>query len=114
MILSGAVFMYAHNEIFFFGGVGVERTSCNIPFFLYSFQPAGFLALEELVEEDGSVGNQGLKDQRFALQWLQKNANAFRGDPQQVTLFGESAGAFSICFHLASPGSKVWHCHGLL
>ena len=72
----------------------------------YRLNPAGFLALEELVEEDGSVGNQGLKDQRFALQWLQKNANAFRGDPQQVTLFGESAGAFSICFHLASPGSK--------
>src|SRR5438132_587712 len=48
----------------------------------------------------------GILEQRAALQWVQRNIAAFGGDPAQVTLFGESAGAWSTCVHLVAPASR--------
>jgi para-nitrobenzyl esterase len=75
----------------------------------YRLNAFGFLALDELRNESGSggsSGNYGVQDQRFALQWVQRNIKQFGGDPTQVTIYGESAGAFSVCYHIASPASK--------
>lgn len=73
----------------------------------YRLGALGFLATDELRAEngDGSAGNMGLRDQRAAFQWIQRNIANFGGDPNRVTIFGESAGAFSVCYHLASPAS---------
>ena len=73
----------------------------------YRVGPFGFLALDELRREDShnSTGNMGLLDQRAALQWTRDNVQYFGGNPDNVTIFGESAGGFSVCWHLASPGS---------
>ncbi|XP_053994723.1 uncharacterized protein LOC128885013 [Hylaeus volcanicus] len=51
-------------------------------------------------------GNQGLKDQNLGMQWVQKNIEKFGGDPNRVTIMGESAGACSVLHHMASPMSK--------
>ncbi len=74
----------------------------------YRLGPFGFFAHPALAQEDEPVGNQGLRDQRMALQWVQENIAAFGGDPENVTIFGESAGSADVCYHVASPGS-----HGL-
>lgn len=71
----------------------------------YRLGPLGFLAHPALVAEDEhkSAGNYGLLDQQLAMRWVQRNIDAFGGDPGNVTLFGESAGAGSVCAHLISP-----------
>uniref|UniRef100_A0A7S3G3L1 Carboxylic ester hydrolase n=1 Tax=Palpitomonas bilix TaxID=652834 RepID=A0A7S3G3L1_9EUKA len=82
---------------------GVILVSAN-----YRLNALGFLALPELQKEDegNSTGNYGIMDQTFALQWVQRNIAAFGGDPSRVTIFGQSAGGFSVCVHVASPASK--------
>lgn len=84
----------------YMGSEGVVLVSMN-----YRLGVFGFLATEELANEseDGSFGNYGLADQTAAMEWVQRNVAAFGGDPDNVTLFGESAGGASVCGHLASP-----------
>jgi len=71
----------------------------------YRLNYFGFLALPALREEDPnkSVGSYGSLDQVAALKWVKKNIAAFGGDPQNVTVFGESAGGLSVCTLMASP-----------
>ncbi|KAJ6640456.1 hypothetical protein lerEdw1_013723 [Lerista edwardsae] len=59
-------------------------------------------------------GNVGLWDQHLALTWLKQNAAAFGGDPAQLTLLGQSAGAASVGFHLLSPASQPLFARAVL
>ncbi|XP_021925827.1 venom carboxylesterase-6-like [Zootermopsis nevadensis] len=68
----------------------------------YRLGVLGFLS----TGDDAAPGNFGLKDQAEALRWVQKNIEAFGGDSNRVTIFGESAGAMSAHFHILSPVSK--------
>ncbi|XP_053246416.1 cholinesterase [Podarcis raffonei] len=68
----------------------------------YRLGALGFLALPG---NEDAPGNAGLFDQRLALQWVQDNIAAFGGNPKSVTLFGESAGAGGVSYHLLSPQS---------
>ncbi len=74
----------------------------------YRVGALGFMAHPELARELGRTASPsyGLLDQRAALRWIQRNIRAFGGDPSSVTIFGESAGAFSVCAHLAMPASR--------
>ncbi len=69
--------------------------------FNYRLGLFGFMAVQGL--DPDANGDVGLEDQRLALRWIQRNAAAFGGDPGNVTVAGESAGAGSVCMHLLSP-----------
>ena len=71
----------------------------------YRLGALGFLAHPALRDSDGASGDYGIMDQQAALRWVRDNIAAFGGDPKNVTIFGESAGGFSVMSHLASPGS---------
>ncbi|MDB4974983.1 MAG: hypothetical protein JWN48_3324 [Myxococcaceae bacterium] len=74
----------------------------------YRLGALGFAALAELDEARPGTpsGNDGLRDQQLALQWVQDNIAAFQGDPENVTVFGESAGGASTCVHFVSPRAR--------
>ncbi|GAB5348650.1 carboxylesterase/lipase family protein [Alteriqipengyuania sp. 357] len=76
----------------------------------YRLGPLGWLAHEDLSDESeaGISGNYGLLDQIAALRWVQENISAFGGDPSNVTIMGESAGALSATYLMVSP-----QAHGL-
>ena len=69
----------------------------------YRLGPMGFLCLPELREEAGFTGNYGLYDQMTAIKWVRDNIAAFGGDPEAITIMGQSAGAMSVQQHCLSP-----------
>ena len=73
----------------------------------YRLGPLGFFAHQELNDENnGHSGNQGFRDQIAALEWVQSNISKFGGNPENVTIFGESAGSWSVNVLQASPLSQ--------
>ncbi len=74
----------------------------------YRLNIFGFLVHPELAKESGhgASGNYGLMDQLLALHWVHDNIAAFGGDPGNITIFGESAGSFSVSAQMASPLTK--------
>jgi para-nitrobenzyl esterase len=111
------VLVWIHGGTFIIGSGGeasydgqrlAEATGSVVVTINYRLGPMGFLAHPALAAEDAShpaSGMYGIEDQRAALTWVQNNAAAFGGDPENVTIFGESAGAIGVCMHLVSPPS---------
>ena len=97
--VSGAGAIYEGEEL---ARKGVVMVTVN-----YRMGPFGFLAHPELSKESGhGSGNYAILDQIAGLRWVQKNIAAFGGDPKRVTIFGESAGSWSVNFLIASPLGK--------
>ena len=71
----------------------------------YRLGPLGFACLPELKQEAGKTGNYGLYDQHTALLWVRDNIASFGGDPENITIMGQSAGGMSVQQHCLSPKS---------
>ncbi len=69
----------------------------------YRLGPLGFACFEEAAAQSGHTGNYGLYDQMTALKWVCDNIASFGGDPQKITIMGQSAGAMSVQQHCLSP-----------
>jgi para-nitrobenzyl esterase len=110
------VMVWIHGGAFVFGSGSdasydgshlVKRGNVVIVTLNYRLGALGYLAHPGLSSSDASMtsGNYGLLDQRAALNWVKTNIAAFGGDAANVTVFGESAGGRSVCWHLVAPGS---------
>lgn len=106
-----AVVLYLHGGGFSFGGLslGLLDTSVLSAFgnvvtvaVAYRLGAFGFLNLGI----DDAPGNMAFYDQLLAMEWVKKNIRSFGGDPDKITLMGQSAGSLSVGMHLISPKSK--------
>ena len=76
----------------------------------YRLGPFGFLKLDEVTNgQIKSTGNEGLMDQQLAIEWVKENIDEFGGNPENITLFGESAGAWSVALQSSvSPDGNLF------
>ncbi len=95
-----------HDTIF--DGTNLARQDVVLVSVNYRLGPFGFLAHPALAEESShnSAGNYGLLDKLAALNWVRDNIAQFGGNPDNVTIFGQSAGSQSVCALMASPLSR--------
>lgn len=87
----------------FYQANGLVEKGVVLVTFNYRLGPFGYMAHPALSEESGTSGNYGLLDQVAALRWVQSNISRFGGDPNNVTIFGESAGAQSVSELMSTP-----------
>lgn len=100
--IHGGCFFSGTGSPFLYGGDFFAENDVVFVGINYRLSVEGFLCLG--IKE--APGNAGLKDQIAALKWIQENIHQFGGDPNSVTLFGESAGAVSTSFMILSPAAK--------
>lgn len=89
-----------------FDGSGWARRGAVAVMANYRVGPLGYLTHEEIQKKYGRDGNFGLDDQLTALRWVRAHIAAFGGDPDNVTLMGQSAGAISVQYLCLNPGHR--------
>src|SRR5262249_16806396 len=106
--IHGGAFTEGSGEVSVYDGAELAKKGLVVVTINYRLGVFGFLTHPELSKESGrnSSGNYGLLDVVAALQWAQKNIAAFGGDPQRVTVAGQSAGASAVHALTASPLAK--------
>ena len=107
--IYGGAFVTGGAAMQFYDGTDLAKRGVVIMSFNYRLGELGFFAHPALASEhngDDAAGNFGLLDQIAALKWVQKNIAAFGGDPDNVTIFGESAGGMSVNDLVASPMAR--------
>lgn len=106
--IHGGGFSYGSGSLPQFDGAALARRGVVLVTINYRLGPLGYLAHPDLVRESsaGVAGNYGLLDQIAALAWVRDNISGFGGDPDRVTIFGQSVGSSSVCCLMASPLAK--------
>ena len=106
--IHGGAFRQGSGSLPAYSGASLARKGLVVVTINYRLGDFGFFAHPELTREarGAATGNFGLMDQIAALEWVRKNIAAFGGDPGNVTIFGESAGAASVIVLMASPKAR--------
>jgi para-nitrobenzyl esterase len=106
--IYGGGFTGGSGGMLWYDGEALAAKGPVIVTFNYRLGALGFFAHPELARESGrnASGNYGMMDAIAALQWVKRNISAFGGDPNNVTIFGESAGAIMIGALVGSPAAK--------
>ncbi|MBO6158195.1 MAG: carboxylesterase family protein [Firmicutes bacterium] len=104
--IHGGAFMHGWGSEKEFDGAGYAKRGVILVSIEYRMGVFGFLAHPALTEEAGRSGNYGILDQIAALDWVRENIAAFGGDPDNITVFGQSAGAMSTQTLISSPLTK--------
>lgn len=102
--IYGGVFQVGHSARSTFGPKYLVRNDVILVTFNYRVGVYGFMCLDTAEVP----GNQGLKDQLIALRWIKHNIEAFGGDANKITLFGQSAGGVSVDFHMMYTEEKLF------
>jgi para-nitrobenzyl esterase len=106
-IHGGAFVMGSGSTPLYSGRRLARRGDCVVVTLNYRLGALGFLSLRDLIPGAGDApSNLGIRDQIAALAWVRDNIDAFGGDPENVTLFGESAGAMSVATLLGTPSAR--------
>ncbi|CAH1117372.1 unnamed protein product [Phaedon cochleariae] len=100
--IYGGAFIFGNSSSEFYGPDNFLDRDIVVVTFNYRVGIFGFLSTMDME----SPGNYGLKDQNLALKWVQLNIKNFGGDKNSVTIAGQSAGAASVFYHIASPKSE--------
>ena len=101
LCLSIGLFFFSLPSYLFFRVLAAEENIIVVSI-QYRVASLGFL----FFDTEDTPGNAGLFDQLMALQWIKDNIARFGGNPNNITIFGESAGGASVSFHLLSPLSR--------
>ncbi|WP_322174046.1 carboxylesterase/lipase family protein [Acutalibacter caecimuris] len=106
--IHGGAFMHGSGSEKEFDGEGFAHKGVILVTINYRVNAFGFFAHPELEEENeqGVSGNYGILDQIFALGWVRENIGSFGGDPEKITIFGQSAGCMSVQTIVSSPLSQ--------
>ncbi|PTL81763.1 carboxylesterase family protein [Vitiosangium sp. GDMCC 1.1324] len=108
VFIHGGGFTMGSSSQEMYNGAALTRSGVVVVSMNYRLGALGFLAHPALGAENPNhvSSNYGLMDQRRALEWVRDNIATFGGDPANVTVFGESAGAVSACMQMLSPQAK--------
>lgn len=106
--IYGGGFNEGSGSVAIYDGEALAKKGLVVVTFNYRVGALGFLAHPDLAAESphAAPGNYGLLDQVGALRWIQENIAAFGGDPANVTIAGQSAGAMSVYLLTASPRTR--------
>nr|QQY02465.1 acetylcholinesterase [Cryptocotyle lingua] len=109
-IYGGSFYMGTSTLSVYDGRFLAARQNVIVASMNYRVGPFGFL----FTDQAEVPGNMGLWDQRLAMKWIKEHISDFGGDPNRITLFGESAGAVSVSAHLLSPWSHAFFTNAVM
>ena len=104
--IHGGAFTGGSGAVPIYNGAALANKGIIVVTINYRVGVYGFLAHPDLTAEAGASGNYGLMDQIAALKWVRDNISAFGGDPAQVTVAGQSAGAASVHDLMMAPDAR--------
>lgn len=104
--IHGGGFSAGSGSVPIYDGAALARHGIIVVTINYRLGAFGYLAHPALTAEGGSSGNYAVQDMIAALRWVRANIAAFGGDPQQVTIAGQSAGAASVHQLISAPAAK--------